>query len=481
MAKKRREAGQGLLRKRKDGRWEGRIVIDYDEKGLPITKTVTSKSKTECQAKMEKLKESLGKTNNKINSKMLFGEWLDYCYKVYSKPFIKPKTQEDYENRIYNHIIPEIGEISIEDLTQSDLQKFYARLKTSGRKNHIEKCGEGVSNRLVRGCHITCNSALEKAVQEGVIKQNPASGCKLPPKKSKEMKILTKEEMYRFLIQANEYGLYELFVLELSTGMRRGEILALQWNDLKFKTGELNISRQVYTVNGELIVDTPKTKSSIRTIVLPPEITEMLKEYKTKVDSIWIFHSPKDNAKPRWPSAVRNALSRILERAECNHVRFHDLRHTFSTMALEYGMDVKTLSTIIGHTSAHTTLDIYSHITDTMQLQAAARIDKGIGKNEDALEEIEKVSADSDKKPVFAKFEAKKGKHRKPGTGCVSKINDHLYEGRYSPRDANGKRISRNIYSKTREECEILLAEMIKEMKAEIQAEKERLKTEQSM
>ena len=75
MAKKRREAGQGLLRKRKDGRWEGRIVVDYDEKGLPITKTVTSKSKTECQAKMEKLKESLGKTNNKINPKMPFGEW----------------------------------------------------------------------------------------------------------------------------------------------------------------------------------------------------------------------------------------------------------------------------------------------------------------------------------------------------------------------------------------------------------------------
>lgn len=123
----------------------------------------------------------------------------------------------------------------------------------------------------------------------------------------------------------------------------------------------------------------------------------------------------------------------------------------------------------------------YSHITDTMQLQAAARIDKGIGKNENALEEIEKVSANGDKKPVFAKFEAKKGKHRKPGTGCVSKINDHLYEGKYSPRDANGKRISRNVYAKTREECEVLLAEMIKEMKAEIQAEKELLKQEQSM
>ena len=140
-------------------------------------------------------------------------------------------------------------------------------------------------------------------------------------------------------------------------------------------------------------------------------------------------------------------------------------------MSLEYGMDVKTLSSVIGHTSVRTTLDIYSHTTDTMQQNAATKIDKGIAKNE--------TSEDTDgstQEPVqFAKFEAKKNKYRKPGTGCVYKINDHLYEGKYSPTNAHGKRISKNIYAKTEEECEEKLAEMIKEMKAEIKREKEML------
>ena len=471
MEKRKRNAGEGLLRQRKDGRWEGRIVIGYDDKNLPITKNVTSKSKTECERKLRELRDSLSDDIVKSSDDVTFGEWIDKWYRDYVKPFVKPKTQIDYENHIYKHIIPEIGKIKLKELTQADLQKFYARLKTNGRLIHVEKCGSGVSNKLVRGTHVICSTALDKALAEQLITKNPAKGCKLPPKKSREMKTLSKEEMYRFLIQAKEYGLYELFVLELSTGVRRGELLALKWNDLNFRTCELNISRQVYTVNGELIVDTPKTKASIRTIVLPEDIVEMLKEYKKTVDSEWIFPSPKNTKNPRWPSAVRNALSRILERADCNNVRFHDLRHTFATMSLEYGMDVKTLSSVIGHTSVRTTLDIYSHTTDTMQQNAATKIDKGIAKNEEA----EPTEGSTQEASQFAKFEAKKNKYRKPGTGCVYKINDHLYEGKYSPTNAHGKRISKNVYAKTEEECEEKLAEMIKEMKAEIKREKEML------
>ena len=134
-------------------------------------------------------------------------------------------------------------------------------------------------------------------------------------------------------------------------------------------------------------------------------------------------------------------------------------------------MDVKTLSSVIGHTSVRTTLDIYSHTTDTMQQNAATKIDKGIAKNE----ETEPTEGSTQEASQFAKFEAKKNKYRKPGTGCVYKINDHLYEGKYSPTNAHGKRISKNVYAKTEEECEEKLAEMIKEMKAEIKREKEML------
>lgn len=285
--------------------------------------------------------------------------------------------------------------------------------------------------------------------------------------------MLTQNEILRFLHQAKEEGCYELFLLELGTGMRRGEILALKWSDLNFATGELHIERQVYIIRAEVIISAPKTKASVRTVILPPSLLKALGAYKKTVDSEWMFPSPTDNGRPRNPSSVRKRLQLILERAGCKKVRFHDLRHTFATMALEHGMDVKTLSATIGHVSSATTLDIYSHITDTMQRQAAVHIDRKIG-GTDAQMPTAQPSARKDTAPI--EFTPYKPKIRKPGTGCVTMINDHLYERRYTPTNAYGKRESYNIYAKTREECEEKLAEMIVRVKAEIAEEKAKLK-----
>ena len=403
MARK-RKAGDGTVRQRKDGRWEGRIVIGYDDNGYPKTKNVLAKTK------------------------------------------IRPTTQETYESRIRLHIIPEIGDIPLNKLTQNDLQQFYGRLKKSGRKRFTDKYGEGLSDRMVRMCHATCRSALEKAVQDGLIRMNPAIGCKLPPKKAREMQVLTREELQRFLIQAKFEGYYELFLLDLATGLRRGELMALQWDDLNFKTGVLNVNKQVYDVRGQLQISTPKTKNSIRKIVLPPAV-------------------------------VRRRLQFILEHAGCKHVRFHDLRHTFATLALENGMDVKTLSAMLGHVSAATTLDIYTHITDDMQRAAAENIDRGIGKaapQEDASEPGQETVPAQAEKPSMTDFKPYVGRKRRSGTGCVSQINDHIFEGRYSPKWPDGKKHARNVYAHTREECEEKLKALIVEMKAEI-AEAKRL------
>ena len=358
---KKRAKGEGTLRLRKDGRWEGRIVTDYREDGRPITKNVTAKTKTECCAKLEKLKEQYGRHTDKIKSDMPFGDWIDFWYRTYSKHTIRLTTQTEYENRIYNHIIPDIGKIPLNKLSQSDLQQFYARVKNSGRKIRAETLGPGLSDRMVRAVHANCRMALQRAVQEGLIRTNPAVGCKLPPKKAREMQVLTQNEIIRFLHQAKEEGCYELFLLELGTGMRRGEILALKWSDLNFATGELHIERQVYIIRAEVIISAPKTKASIRTVILPPSLLKALGAYKETVDSEWMFPSPTDNGRPRNPSSVRTRLQLILERAGCKKVRFHDLRHTFATNALAGGMDVKTLSAIIGHISAETTKYIHSH------------------------------------------------------------------------------------------------------------------------
>ena len=167
---RKRKAGDGTVRQRKDGRWEGRIVIGYDDNGYPKTKNVLAKTKKECLEKLQKLKEDCGGLKpEKVRSEMPFGDWLTYWYENHSKPKIRPTTQETYESRIRLHIIPEIGDIPLNKLTQNDLQQFYGRLKKSGRKRFTDKYGEGLSDRMVRMCHATCRSALEKAVQDGLI------------------------------------------------------------------------------------------------------------------------------------------------------------------------------------------------------------------------------------------------------------------------------------------------------------------------
>ena len=466
---KRRKYGDGSVRLRKDGRWEGRVVIGYDEKSLPKTKNVLAKTKTECTAKLKALRERLAAPDTELpKAGLSLGDWLGRWYQDYKKASLRANTQMSYERRIYQHINPALGSIQLDKLTTGDIQKFYTGLKQSGRLLRTELYGEGLSDQTVRGIHTTLHAALDKAVEEKLIFRNPSDNCKLPPVKGREMKILSPEEIQRLLIQAREDGCYELLLLELATGLRRGEILALQWGDLNFRTGALRVERQVHRVKGDLVVSPPKTKAGNRTVLLPAPVLKVLKAYQKTVHSRWMFPSPVKEDSPLDPAAVRKRLQTVLERAECKRLRFHDLRHTFATASLEHGMDIKTLSTIIGHVSSTTTLNTYTHVTDAMRQNAADKIDRGIGRAEP-----KPTREAAPQKPAPSTFQAHKGQRRKPGTGCVSQINGHLWEGRYSPI-VNGQRMARNVYAKTEAECEEKLAALIREMKAEIAAGKER-------
>lgn len=469
---KRRKRGDGGISLRKDGRWEGRAVIGYDDKGLPVTKNVLAKTKSECAAKLKALQDSIQTpTSDQPKPSILLGDWLDFWYQSYKRPSLRPNTQMSYEWRIYQHIIPALGGTQLDKLTTNDIQQFYTRLKQCGRLLRAEIYGEGLSDQTVRGIHTTLHAALDKAVSEKLLFRNPADGCHLPPAKAREMQALTPEEIQRLLIQAKEDGCFELLLLELSTGLRRGEICALQWIDLNLRTGELRVERQVHRINGELVVSPPKTKAGNRSVILPAPVLGVLKKYQEIVTSKWMFPSPANENSPRDPAAVRKRLQTVLARAGCKKIRFHDLRHTFSTVSLEHGMDIKTLSTIIGHVSSSTTLNVYAHVTDEMRRTAAVKIDRGISKADPPIER-----GVAPRKPAPSTFQAHKGQRRKAGTGCVTQINDKLWEGRYSPVWPDGKKHARNVYAHSEEECEKLLAEMIAEMKAEIAAKKEQMK-----
>lgn len=190
--------------------------------------------------------------------------------------------------------------------------ELFHEMKTNGRKVHRDTKGTEMAERSVRSCYHVIRMSLDRAIKDGLIKKNPILGCRLPPTETKEMKILSMDEIQRFLIQAKEEGMYELFLLELTTGLRRGEILALTWNDLNFKTGELRINKQIVPVGGKLITGEPKTNAAFRTIILPPAMVELLLEYRKGIFSPLMFPSRIKPEQPIDPSYVRKRLQVIL-------------------------------------------------------------------------------------------------------------------------------------------------------------------------
>jgi integrase len=354
-------------------------------------------------------------------------------------------------------------------VTTGTLEKFYSELKKRGNLDDAD--GEkGLADSTVRSIHAHCLAALEKAKNDGLISKNPAKFCRLPPKKNPEVEVLTPAEMQRLLIQAKEDGFYEMFLLDLATGLRRGELLGLQWDDIDWRKRELRVNKQVRYDKKVLKITEPKTKAANRTIVLPKELIEVLKEYRKTVNSNWLFPSPvKNEDVPRDPTACRKSLSKILERAGCKHVPFHAQRHTFATQSLRYGMDIKTLASVIGHESVETTLNVYSHVTDEGMRTAAKTIDRALSSAVGAPETARSYDDDNDgkpEKPPIEIFEPYKGKKRKPGTGYVKQLSVKCWQGRYTPT-VNGKRISHNVYGATEAECEARLAELITRVKAE--------------
>ena len=326
---RKRKNGEGTVRLRKDGRWEGRVVIGYDDKGLPKTKNVLAKTKSECVEKLKTLKDALAPpAPPRIKADMPFGDWMEHWYETHSRPAARPGTRRIYEGYLRLYINPGLGHIPLNRLTAKDMQQFFVWLKTEGRADQSDG-KTGLTDSQLRNIHSLCWRALEKAVSGNLIPQNPASGCKLPSARKGEMNLLSRESMQKLLIQAKEEKYYELFLLEFATGLRLGELTALQWEDLNLTTGELRISKQAVVIGSELVITEPKTKAAVRTLLLPPKVLEVFREYRKRNVSRWLFPSPKKENSPLLPSVVRQRLHRLLDHAGCERVRFHDLRHPY--------------------------------------------------------------------------------------------------------------------------------------------------------
>lgn len=303
--------------------------------------------------------------------------WIKLWYEVYAEPRLREKTKDYYLNCIDNHIIPKLGDIKLDKLTTIQIQKFYNDLQKNGRVQrykHIELKNKGLSVRVVHGIHTLLNNCLEQAVKERLLLVNPARGCKLPKMEKKEMKVLPQEKIGPYLMEADKRGLLAAYYLELTTGLRRGELLALLWTDLDVEARTISVTKQVNRIKGELVVSQPKTQNSVRTLAIPQQAVDLLvEEHKKHPGNPYMFPSPKTGTMFD-PDSFRHTHDKILKAIGTEHIRFHDLRHTFATLSLKNGVDVKTLSGALGHYSAGFTLSTYTHATAEMKRDAADTI-----------------------------------------------------------------------------------------------------------
>jgi len=294
---KRRANGEGNIRKRKDGRWEGRYTAGTDpETGKQIFKNVLGKTQAEVKEKLKRALEEAKKVDFTRTGKYTVEQWMDEWFENVRKIKVRPSSHQTYRGYIDHHVTPNIGKIPLEKLGTMDLQKLYRKLMNKGRVERIEAEHQpkGLSAKTVRNINQDISSAMDFAVAQKIISENPCKAVALPKLEHKEMQTIPAEQL---------------------------------------------------------------------------QAIEVLREQKRKTNDQYVFPSP--NGGPISPDSVNNMLKRILERAGIPKVRFHDLRHTFATIALQNGVDIKTVSGMLGHFSAGFTLDTYAHVTTSAQKEAA--------------------------------------------------------------------------------------------------------------
>jgi integrase len=197
------------------------------------------------------------------------GQWMDVWYENYAKIKVRPSLHKTYKGYIENHIKPSIGKIPLSKLTTLEVQALYRKLLTSGRVEGTESKQQpkGLSGKTVRNINQVISSAMELAKSQKLISSNPTDGCALPKVEHQEMKTLTADQLAAFFHEAKNSGVFEMYYLELATGLRHGELLSLKLDDINLDAGVIHVKRQVARINGEVVEAPLKTKNSYRTPV----------------------------------------------------------------------------------------------------------------------------------------------------------------------------------------------------------------------
>lgn len=389
MAKKNAN-GDGSIFLRKDGRWCGAITIGLDENGVQKKKYIYDRDRDELRKKMLALQNDISINGGYVRDDIItLNQWGKTYLNEFVKSSVRPSTYDSYEVILRRHINNDsIGTMKLKDIKSFHLQKFL-NSKSSLSKSYIKKM------------HMLLDMFFSNAVKNDLIPKNPMDAVNMPKsqKQVKDVRALTRQEQSEFMKQLESTRLKPLFLTCLFTGMRMGELMALDWDHVNFKKGEIKVEFSYKEVRmhdqkepyWKLLKQPPKTSSGLRTIPIPQEIVKMLKSHKTAQDKLSLKLGKDEFNKEKlvFCSEVGTPLSsRNIQRTHysiCNKIGlsgigFHALRHTFATRMIEENVPVKTVQYWIGHSSIEITYNIYVHVQEENK-KAAAQVQSDLFKN----------------------------------------------------------------------------------------------------
>lgn len=349
--------------KRNDGRYEGRIKLDYDDNGKLKYKYVYGKTLAEVKDKMElsySLKKPKAKAYIRLTVREICLEWL-----VIKRLTVKSSTYSNYCRLLKNHIYPLLGEKLYCSLSKKQMNSFVAELLSNGRTD-----GQGgLSVKTSKDVIVLLKSVSAYAHREYGL-ENICEDIQTPKVRSNEMKTLTEAEIrkLRKYIQYNTDLLNLGILICLYTGIRVGEMCGLKWENINLQERYFIVNKTVQRIpeeNGKtkVIIDVPKTESSVRKVFMPEFLTDMIKSYE-KSPSMFVLSGL---SVPKEPRVLQYRFKKVLTECGIRDVPFHALRHTYASVCIKKGFDPKALSELLGHSNVRLTLDRYVHSSDEIK------------------------------------------------------------------------------------------------------------------
>lgn len=366
---KKKGNGEGTIRQRADGSWEGRISLPNGER-----KSVYGRTRRDVSEKTTTLLRDVQQGLPVPTGRLTLGAFLQQWLEEAVKPSVREQTYISYSQIVRNHVVPTLGRLPLPEVTPQRIQALLnAKLK------------EGKAPRTVGYVRAVLRRALSVAVKWNLIARNPVPLVDAPKQERREMRAFSPAEARRFLTVIAGDPLEALYTVAVTLGLREGEVLGLRWSEIDLDANVLAVRRQVQNIGGQLRLVDLKTDRSRRTLPLPGTVATALRAHRTRqlaerlrLGAVW-----QENDLV-FPSAVgtmmdaRNMTRRfkaLLARAGLAPMRFHDLRHSAASIMLAQGVDLRTIMEVLGHSQIGITMNLYAHVGDTLKRDAASKME----------------------------------------------------------------------------------------------------------